>query len=443
MSAESLLSVIASVPAVSGAAQAAPVAEGDASAFEGMLAEVIGGGEVEVAPAEGAKQEDMAASAPVIALPVPMSLPIFVETAPTTDGTSHTGGTAPVPGTGSDFTKLLEDSTGPQIWPDPVETQVEICPPADQGDKTSKGPKDDAETRPTLPPAEQITLDELPLPFKFAKTGLPVPGGPSAPAQTFPPPVEPAPTTKTTGRKDGREVLPGPLAVSADAPVIEASGPPASPSAAAQVQPDPAQSGAPPAASALKTAAETLGEAPLKPLDPASSNATATAPAEKGGVAPADVQAASLSSLSRATIETTAHLAAQITRKLEGRSTRFEMALTPEGLGRVDVSLDIDADGQLAARLAFDNPVAAMDLRGRVDELRRQLEDQGFKLADDALQFTDRDPQSRGDGFDGRRERAFARSNRLNDDADLEISTPVAGRWMSISLTPDRVDLKV
>ncbi|PJW28067.1 hypothetical protein CWM41_28915, partial [Escherichia coli] len=61
------------------------------------------------------------------------------------------------------------------------------------------------------------------------------------------------------------------------------------------------------------------------------------------------------------------------------------MALLPEELGRVDIKLDIDSDGRLAARLAFDNPAAATDLRGRVDELRRQLEDARFHLADDAF----------------------------------------------------------
>ncbi|NBB53332.1 flagellar hook-length control protein FliK [Rhizobium sp. CRIBSB] len=120
------------------------------------------------------------------------------------------------------------------------------------------------------------------------------------------------------------------------------------------------------------------------------------------------------------------------------------MALTPDDLGQVDVSITIDADGQLAARLAFDNPLAALDLRGRADELRRQLEEAGFRLSEDALQFSDRDPSSRRDGtFDQRSRQAFARSGRLAEDADVEISAPVAGRWMSLSLTPDRVDVKV
>jgi len=157
----------------------------------------------------------------------------------------------------------------------------------------------------------------------------------------------------------------------------------------------------------------------------------------------AAVRDLSLSTLSRATIDATAQIAAQILRKLEGRSTRFEMALTPDDLGRVDVRLDIDAEGRLAARLAFDNPAAATDLRGRVDDLRRQLEDAGFHLADDAFEFAERDSGSsafdRGqDGRDGHK-RAFAAAARLN--TEIDVAQPP--RWMALSLSPSGVDLKV
>jgi len=148
---------------------------------------------------------------------------------------------------------------------------------------------------------------------------------------------------------------------------------------------------------------------------------------------------------SRVAVETTAQIAAQIVRKLEGRSTRFEMALTPEGLGRVEISLSIEADGALRASLAFDNPAAATDLRGRADELRRQLLDAGFTLADDALSFAERDPTAgHGGGFDRqpdpRNSRAFGAASRLTAEADLTVQPP---GWVSLSLTPAGVDVKV
>jgi flagellar hook-length control protein FliK len=177
------------------------------------------------------------------------------------------------------------------------------------------------------------------------------------------------------------------------------------------------------------------------------------APVSAPSVAPAapeagPAEAASspvFSTLSRAAVEATAQIAAQIVRKLEGRSTRFEMALTPDDLGRVDVSLDIDADGALHATLAFDNPVAATELRGRADELRRQLIEAGFSVADDALSFAERDTSAgQGGAFDReadpRNARAFGAASRLAAEADLSLQTPA---WISLSLTPAGVDMKV
>jgi flagellar hook-length control protein FliK len=154
--------------------------------------------------------------------------------------------------------------------------------------------------------------------------------------------------------------------------------------------------------------------------------------------------APSASALSHATIETTAHLAAQMARKLEGRSTRFDMVLTPEDLGRVDVSLEIGSDGQLAARLAFDNPAAAAELRGRADELRRQLQDAGFQLSNDSLDFTQRDSSS-GGGFERQhqqRQALFTGAARLTAETDLPVSPP-PGAWTNHSQTRDRVDVRV
>lgn len=176
--------------------------------------------------------------------------------------------------------------------------------------------------------------------------------------------------------------------------------------------------------------------------------ATSDLPPLEEGVA-ARAQAASatretaVSQLSRVAIEATAQIAAQILRRLEGRSTRFEMALTPDDLGRVDVKLDIDSEGRLAARLAFDNPAAATDLRGRADELRRQLEEAGFHLADDALEFAERDSGSsafdRGQDSRNGSSRAFAEASRLK--AEIDIDQPP--RWLTLSLSPSGVDMKV
>src|SRR5258708_6592975 len=79
--------------------------------------------------------------------------------------------------------------------------------------------------------------------------------------------------------------------------------------------------------------------------------------------------------------QTVANLAAQIAKKLDGRSTRFDVQLDPAGLGKVDVRVEIGGDGKMSASMAFDNPQAAAELKSRAGELQRALEQSGFDLS--------------------------------------------------------------
>lgn len=200
-----------------------------------------------------------------------------------------------------------------------------------------------------------------------------------------------------------------------------------------------------PSIASAHIAATTEAAAPAPVAAPAAQPATPVAlEAQQVQQAAVAERNLGLSNLSHATIETTAHLAAQIARKLDGKSTRFDMVLTPEDLGRVDVSLEIDENGQLAARLAFDNPAAATELRGRADELRKQLQDAGFQVAGDALDFSQRDQSTGGNAFERQQQRnaLFSGGSRLALEADAP-SIPAPGAWINLAQTPDRVDVKV
>ena len=274
-----------------------------------------------------------------------------------------------------------------------------------------------------LPVIEATQSSQTP-PTKVAAT-TPAPSTPlrSAPENT-------APTNSTPPMLNGSDVL------ATDHVVMDDAAPSTSQTQQASL------GQIAPATDSITPAAAPLIDASVPSLDPTTPGDTPAEVRALDGAATTTQTAAS--SLSRATIETTAHLAAQIARKLEGRSTRFDMVLTPEDLGRVDVSLEIGADGQLAARLAFDNPAAAAELRGRADELRRQLQDAGFQVASDSLDFTQRDTSSGGD-FDReqqQRQSLFAGAARLTNQADLS-ATPPPGAWTNHSQTRDRVDVRV
>lgn len=96
--------------------------------------------------------------------------------------------------------------------------------------------------------------------------------------------------------------------------------------------------------------------------------------------------------------ETVANLAAQILKKLDGRSTRFDVELDPAGLGRVDVRLEIGAHGRMTAAMAFDNPQAAQELRSRSGELTRALEQAGFDVSGGLSFDVAGDPNQSGRG---------------------------------------------
>ena len=103
--------------------------------------------------------------------------------------------------------------------------------------------------------------------------------------------------------------------------------------------------------------------------------------------------------------QTVANLAAQIAKKLDGRSTRFDVQLDPAGLGRVDVRMEIGASGRMTAAMTFDTPQAAAELRARAAELQRHLEQAGFDM-------------SGGLSFDVAGDRGQGRQAQQNQDND-------------------------
>ena len=200
-------------------------------------------------------------------------------------------------------------------------------------------------------------------------------------AQPAPQPAsapEPRPARPAASRRAGAEACQSPVAPTISTPTLPVSSG-ALPTAAAHT----AQTGAatllaaqtatgeiagPPSpdASAQKPAADPQAPAPAagEPVPMQSLPAHATAPAAvRGGP------------------ETVATLAAQILKKLDSRTTRFDMELDPAGLGRVDVRLEVNAHGRVTATMAFDNPQAAAELRGRANELTRALEQAGFDVS--------------------------------------------------------------
>jgi flagellar hook-length control protein FliK len=95
--------------------------------------------------------------------------------------------------------------------------------------------------------------------------------------------------------------------------------------------------------------------------------------------------------------QTAADLSAQMAQKLAGQNTRFDLQLNPDGLGRVDVAVQIDAKGALSAALSFEKPEAASLMHAHAGDLQQSLAQAGFHVSEAALSFSTSD-QGRGQG---------------------------------------------
>ncbi len=184
-------------------------------------------------------------------------------------------------------------------------------------------------------------------------------------------------------------------------------------------------------------------KAPDAEADHTEPHAEAAAPAKAAPAAPSTDQpatpqpaiqnpalAAQAPSLPRAEPQTVSRLAAQIVRKIDGKSSRFDISLDPIGLGRVNVRVEIGASGQVTAALRFDNPHAAAELRGRADELRQALQQAGFDVSKSGLSFSQGGQGQAGQNFAGGAPKARAgwASGSGADDALTPISNTSSSR---------------
>jgi flagellar hook-length control protein FliK len=115
--------------------------------------------------------------------------------------------------------------------------------------------------------------------------------------------------------------------------------------------------------------------------------------------------------------EITAQLAAQITSRASAARAAFDFALEPQGLGRVDVSLKIDSQGQLSAVLSFDNPGAAAEAKGRAADLQQALQQAGLNVSQSALSFTSSGGQGHGAAWQGPGPTSYAQGPNIADSA--------------------------
>ncbi len=96
-----------------------------------------------------------------------------------------------------------------------------------------------------------------------------------------------------------------------------------------------------------------------------------------------------------------AGLAVAIAARAQAGSNQFEIRLDPPELGRIDVRLDVDRDGQVTSHVTADRADTLALLQSQQPQLERALEQAGLKTADNGLQFTLRDQSFAGQNNGG------------------------------------------
>jgi Meckel syndrome type 1 protein len=126
--------------------------------------------------------------------------------------------------------------------------------------------------------------------------------------------------------------------------------------------------------------------------------AAAAGGAGQVATAPTDATAPAPTPPSSGAPDTLANLSAQIVQKVGGQTTRFDVQLDPYGMGRVNVSVQIDAKGVMSAALSFEKPDSANFIRTHSAELQQSLAQAGFNLSSSAFSISTVDQGTQG-GF--------------------------------------------
>ena len=135
--------------------------------------------------------------------------------------------------------------------------------------------------------------------------------------------------------------------------------------------------------------ADTNAAAPKTSADAAQPTAL-TAPTHSAPVSAANAAPAAAPAPQAAAIPL-AGVAIEIASKALAGKNHFEIRLDPPELGRIEVHLDVDRDGNVTSRLIADRSDTLDLLRRDSADLERALQDAGLKTSDNGLQFSLRD----------------------------------------------------
>jgi len=135
-------------------------------------------------------------------------------------------------------------------------------------------------------------------------------------------------------------------------------------------------------------------------------------------------------------------LAVEIAASVQGGKTHFEVRLDPADLGRIDVRIAVDRNGQVTSHLTVEKPETLSLLRQDAPQLQQALNDAGLKTSSGGLQFSLRDQSSSGQN-NGNNQQS-PQPQRLIVSDDDSVSSAVIGRSYGRALgSSGGIDIRV
>ncbi|CCD93551.1 putative flagellar hook length determination protein [Bradyrhizobium sp. ORS 375] len=139
------------------------------------------------------------------------------------------------------------------------------------------------------------------------------------------------------------------------------------------------------------------------------------------------ITAANLTATAATTASVPLHgLAVEIAASALNGKSRFEIRLDPAELGRIDVRIDVDRNGQVTSHLRVEKPETLAMLQQTAPQLQQALQDAGLKSNNSGLQFSLRDQNSSGQN--GGDPQQNGNSHRLIVAEDENVPVQLAGR---------------
>jgi len=129
------------------------------------------------------------------------------------------------------------------------------------------------------------------------------------------------------------------------------------------------------------------GPAAAASLQPLAANAAGATNAAAPAAAPTPTQNAAATAMAIPL----AGVPIEIAARAQAGTNRFEIRLDPPDLGRIDVQLSVDKQGNVTSHLVADRSSTLDLLRRDAPQLQRALQDAGLKTSGDNLQFSLRD----------------------------------------------------